>query len=99
MEKNAYLHHNDLHAHTSQQNWWNLAKNCHLLHLELAHCDFFLFPYMKNWPGEKQLLTDEKNIAETEVYFAVFNKSYFFGWFENIKISLNGIYRAESKLQ
>jgi len=39
--------------------------------------DFFLFPNMKKWLGGKRFTSNEEVIAETEAYFAKFDKSYF----------------------
>ncbi|KAG5318816.1 SETMR methyltransferase, partial [Acromyrmex heyeri] len=44
---------------------------------DLAPCDFFLFPNLKKWLGGKKLMSNEEGIAETEAYFAEFDKSYF----------------------
>jgi histone-lysine N-methyltransferase SETMAR len=44
---------------------------------DLAPCDFFLFPNMKNWLGGKRFRSNEEVITETEAYFAEFEKSYF----------------------
>ena len=44
---------------------------------DLAPCYFFLFPNMKTWLGGKKFSSNEEVIAETEAYFAEFNKSYF----------------------
>lgn len=44
---------------------------------DLAPCDFFLFPNMKKWLGGKRFASNEEVIAETEAYFAEFEKSYY----------------------
>ena len=44
---------------------------------DLAPCDFFLFPNLKKWLGGKKFTSNEEVIAETEAYFAEFDKSYF----------------------
>ena len=44
---------------------------------DLASCDFFLFPNLKKWLGGKKFTSNEEVIAETEAYFAEFDKSYF----------------------
>ncbi|KAG5330265.1 MOS1T transposase, partial [Acromyrmex heyeri] len=44
---------------------------------DLAPCDFFLFPNLKKWLGGKKFTSNEEIIAETEAYFAEFDKSYF----------------------
>ncbi|EGI69773.1 Mariner Mos1 transposase, partial [Acromyrmex echinatior] len=44
---------------------------------DLAPCDFFLFPNLKKWLGGKKFTSNEQVIAETEAYFAEFDKSYF----------------------
>jgi len=43
---------------------------------DLARCDFFLFPNMKKWLGGKRFASNEI-IAETNAYFAEFEKPYF----------------------
>ncbi|KAG5347343.1 SETMR methyltransferase, partial [Acromyrmex charruanus] len=44
---------------------------------DLALYDFFLFPNLKKWLGGKKFTSNEEVIAETEAYFAEFDKSYF----------------------
>ncbi|KAG5310817.1 MOS1T transposase, partial [Pseudoatta argentina] len=44
---------------------------------DLAPYDFFLFPNLKKWLGGKKFTSNEEVIAETEAYFAEFDKSYF----------------------
>jgi hypothetical protein len=40
---------------------------------DLAPCDFFLFPNMKKWLGEKRSASNEEVITESEAYLAEFN--------------------------
>ncbi|KAG5318550.1 SETMR methyltransferase, partial [Pseudoatta argentina] len=44
--------------------------------LDLAPCDYFLFPNLKEWFGGKRFTTREQLIAETEAYFEGLDKSY-----------------------
>jgi len=44
---------------------------------DLAPCDFFLFPNMKKWLGGKRFASNEEIIAETNAYFAKFEKPHF----------------------
>ncbi|KAG5339007.1 SETMR methyltransferase, partial [Acromyrmex charruanus] len=39
--------------------------------------DYFLFPNLKKWFGEKRFITREQLIAETEAYFERLDKSYY----------------------
>ncbi|KAG5322721.1 MOS1T transposase, partial [Pseudoatta argentina] len=43
---------------------------------DLASCDFFLFPNLKKWLGGKKFTSNEEVIAETEAYFAEFDKYF-----------------------
>ncbi|XP_012057343.1 PREDICTED: histone-lysine N-methyltransferase SETMAR-like [Atta cephalotes] len=43
----------------------------------LVPCDYFLFPNLKKWFEGKRFTTREQLIAETEVYFEGFDKSYY----------------------
>ncbi|KYM94870.1 hypothetical protein ALC62_14465, partial [Cyphomyrmex costatus] len=45
--------------------------------LDLALCDFFLFSNLEKCLGGKRFTLNEEVIAETEAYFAEFDKSYF----------------------
>ncbi|KAG5345614.1 SETMR methyltransferase, partial [Acromyrmex heyeri] len=45
--------------------------------LDLASCDYFLFPNLKKWFGGKRFTTREQLIAETEAYFEGLDKSYY----------------------
>ena len=44
---------------------------------DLAPCDFFLFPNLKKWLGGRRFTSNEEVIAETNAYFAEFDKSYY----------------------
>ncbi|EGI57594.1 Histone-lysine N-methyltransferase SETMAR, partial [Acromyrmex echinatior] len=44
---------------------------------DLALCDYFLFPNLKKWFGEKRFTTREQFIAEIEAYFEGLDKSYY----------------------
>ncbi|KAG5345380.1 SETMR methyltransferase, partial [Acromyrmex charruanus] len=46
---------------------------------DLAPYDFFLFSNLKKWLDGKKFTSNEEIIAETEAYFAEFDKSYFSG--------------------
>lgn len=80
-KKKVLLHHDN--AHSSGV----VAAKLHELRYEslphppyspdLAPCDFFLFPNMKKWLAGKKFSSNEEVIAETEVYFGEFDKSYF----------------------
>jgi len=45
----------------------------HPYSLDLASCNFYLFPNMKKWLGGKRFASNEKVIAETEAYFKEFD--------------------------
>ena len=44
---------------------------------DLATSDFFSFPNLKIWLGEKRFLFDEEVIATVDEYFKKFGTSYF----------------------
>ncbi|KAG5343945.1 SETMR methyltransferase, partial [Acromyrmex heyeri] len=45
---------------------------------DLAPCDYFLFPNLKQWSGGKRFTTREQLIAETEAYFEGLESYYMF---------------------
>ena len=45
---------------------------------DFTPCRFFLFPNMTKWLGGKRFTSNEEVISATEVYFAEFDKPYFF---------------------
>ena len=82
-KKKVLFHHDNAPAHSSAI---AIAKLVELRYELLSHppyspdlapCDFYLFPNMKKWLGGKRFTTNEEVIAETEAYFAEFDKSYF----------------------
>ncbi|KAG5323797.1 SETMR methyltransferase, partial [Pseudoatta argentina] len=52
--------------------------------LDLAPCDYFLFPNLKKWFGGKRF-TREQLIAETEAYFEGLDKSYYSDGLKKLK--------------
>jgi len=50
-----------------------------------APCDYFLFPNLKKWFGEKRFTTREQLIA-TKAYFEGLDKTYYSDGFENRSI-------------
>ena len=76
----------------------NFAMNCFLIQhirLDLALCDYFLFPNLKKWFGGKRFTIREQLIAETEAYFEGLDKSYYSDGLkklENRSIELKGDY-------
>ena len=82
-KKKVLFHHDNAPAHSSR----DVAAKFQELRYELlphppyspdlAPYDFFLFPNMKTWLGGKKFSSNEEVIAETEAYFAEFEKSYF----------------------
>lgn len=43
---------------------------------DLSPCDFFLFPELKIWLGEKQLSSNEGVVAAVNSYFVASDKKY-----------------------
>lgn len=82
-KKKVLFHHDNAPAHTSHI----VAAKLHQLRYDclphppyspdLAPCDFYLFPNLKTWLAGKRFGSNEEVIAETEVYFASLEKSYF----------------------
>ncbi|KAG5309747.1 MOS1T transposase, partial [Pseudoatta argentina] len=52
---------------------------------DLAPCDYFLFPNLKKWFGEKRFTSREQLIAEREAYFERFDKSYYLDGLKKLK--------------
>jgi len=52
-------------------------------YLDLAPCDFFLFPNLKTWLGGKKFSSNEKVIVAINEYFADFETAYF-KWLLNV---------------
>jgi len=82
-KKKVLFHHDNAPAHSSAIATAKLVELRYELlshppySLDLAPCDFFLFPNMKKWLGGKRFTSNEEVIVETEAYFAEFDKSYF----------------------
>ncbi|KYN03858.1 hypothetical protein ALC62_05286 [Cyphomyrmex costatus] len=65
---------------------------------DLAPCDFFLVPNLKIWLGGKKFASNEEVISAPNVYFVVFQPSYFLDdlnklehrWTNNKCIELKG---------
>ena len=83
-KKKVLSHHHNAPAHTSAIATAKLFD----LHYEilshppyspdLAPSDYFSFPNMKTWLGNKRFASNEEIIAATNEYFAEFDKKFFF---------------------
>jgi len=82
-KKKVLFYRDNASAHSSAIATAKLVELCYellshpLYSLDLAPCDFYLFPNMKKWLGGKRFTSHEEFIAETEAYFAEFDKLYF----------------------
>ncbi|GBL91467.1 Histone-lysine N-methyltransferase SETMAR [Araneus ventricosus] len=52
---------------------------------DLAPSDFLKFPNLKKWLGVKRFMSYEEVIAQTDVYFEDFPKSYFFDGLQQLE--------------
>lgn len=68
---------------------------------DLAPCDYFLFSNLKRWLQGKRFHSNDEVIAETDAYFAAFEKSYYSDGIKKIEnrwercIELEGMYVEE----
>lgn len=98
------FHHDNAPAHSCLLTTQKLIElRYELLHHppyspDLAPCDFFLFPNLKKWLGGKRFTSNEEVIAETNAYFAEFEKSYYLAGLQKLEkrwarcIELKGVY-------
>lgn len=81
--KKVLFHHDNAPAHSSAIATAKLVELRYELlphppySPDLAPSDFFLFPNMKKWLAGKKFTSNSEVIAETEAYFADFDKSYY----------------------
>ena len=52
---------------------------------DLAPSDYFLFPNLNQWLGEKRFYSNDKIISQTNSYFEDLEKSYFLEGIQKLK--------------
>ena len=95
LTKKVLFHHDNVPAHTSAI---ATAKLFNLLYEilpnppyspDLAPSDYFLFPNMKTWLGDKRFSLNEKIFAATNEYFEGFDQNYFLEGIKKLEYRYN----------